>query len=72
METTTNGGKVFTTETAPKGYTGPVRLTDEQKARRDESENLWLTTLVVAANDSSDPEFRDNARALLDARGVAW
>lgn len=66
------GGEMFTTETAPKGYAGPVQLTDEQKARRVESENRWLTTLVLQARDDSDPETQANARALLTNRGMEW
>ena len=63
---------MFTTETAPKGYIGPVRLTPEQAARRDASEALWYETLIRAARDDSDPEFQITARALLDNRGIEW
>ena len=64
--------RYFTTETAPKGYTGPVRLTVEQTANRDAAEARWIARLVDMARDDQDPETRDNARAYLSNRGLTF
>jgi hypothetical protein len=45
-----------------------VRLTDEQRAVRDEKDDRWLDTLRQQAADSSDPETQENARLLLASR----
>lgn len=62
----------YTTETAPKGYTGPVRLTAEQRADCQKSVDRFTASLIAAARDDSDPEYRDNARLLLDSRSISW
>lgn len=61
----------FTTETAPKGYIGPVQLTAAQRATAARMTDAWVQTLIKQANDDSDPETRDNARLLLTNRGIA-
>lgn len=62
----------YTTETAPAGYVGPVRLTDEQRADCQRKTDAWTRSLIAAANDDSDPETRDNARTILDFRGIRY
>ena len=58
---------MYTVETAPKGYTGPVRLSEADKAKGREFHALWLETLRRQAEDSSDPETQENAQQLLAA-----
>ena len=66
------GGEMFTSETAPKGYTGPVQLTDAERERLQQREDNWLTVLILQARDDSDPETQANARLLLTNRGMEW
>lgn len=59
----------YTFKSAPKGYAGPVRLTDAEKRLRDEAAARWHESLLRLAADHSDPEVQGNARLLL-ARGA--
>ena len=63
---------MYTTETAPKGYAGPVRLTAEQRAHGQALTDAWTLSLIEMARDESDPESAANARLLLTNRGIAW
>lgn len=61
-----------TSETAPRGYVGPIRLTEAQKVQRDHANARWIQTLIAQARDDSDPETQGNAHALLRNRGIAF
>ncbi len=63
---------MFTTENAPKGYSGPVRLTPAQRVRTAELHDAWTQTLIAQARDASDPETQANAQSLLRTRGISY
>ena len=63
---------MFTSETAPKGYIGPIRLTPEQRAVAQRRTDEWVGSLVRMAHDDSDPETQANAQLLLSNRGIAY
>lgn len=55
-----------------KGQAVPVRLSARQKAHTQSLADAWTRSLIAQARDDSDPEMRDNARTILDFRGIAW
>ena len=51
--------KTYTFETAPKGYTGPVKLRPQDIAARDAAEAAWEAEMVAMAQDeTAHPEDR--------------
>lgn len=48
------------------------RADPRTQATQRRNDERWTQTLIAQARDDSDPETRDNARALLTARGIAF
>ena len=49
-----------------------VKLTEAQRANHEQKVDKWIAILIEQARSNNDPETRDNARLLLDARGIEW
>jgi hypothetical protein len=49
-----------------------VTLTETERASHEAKYDRWTQTLIQQARSDEDPETRDNARLLLDNRGIRW
>lgn len=63
---------MYTSENAPRDYTGPIKLNAAQIAQTAAATDQWTQTLIAQARDNNDPETRDNARTLLTNRNLGW
>lgn len=49
-----------------------VTLTDAERSSHERKLDRWTETLIAQARNDADPETRENARLLLDNRGISW